>query len=78
MTPNYAQSREESVLLLKLVIAEMSLHDAPFNPLTFAVFYEHLAGVNPTLSEALKAARDATPRLSSTAIEELYRLHVGS
>jgi diguanylate cyclase len=72
----YRQSRDESVVLLKLVIAEMSQHDAPFNPTTFAVCYEHLAGINPQLSQALVRAKQIQPRLDADAMAHLYRDHL--
>ncbi len=76
MMPQYAQTREESVALLKLVIAEMSQHDAPFNPATFAVFYEHLAGINPRLTEAVQQAKQVEPRLKPHTLAHLFREHV--
>ena len=62
MTPAYSQTREESAAPLKRVLAEMGPHDAPLNPATFAVWYEHLAGINPSLSMAFKQAREGRPR----------------
>jgi diguanylate cyclase len=72
----YLQSREESVVLLKRVIAEMSLHDAPFTPYTFAVWYEHFAAINPALSSAVQSALQQQPRLSADMLEALFRDHV--
>jgi diguanylate cyclase len=72
----YLQSKQESVTLLKLVIAEMSQHDAPLNPATFAVWYEYLAGINPGLTEAMDLARKAHVRLSAEVTLQLYLDHV--
>ena len=76
MNPIYRQSRDESVVLLRLVIAEMTQHDAPFNPATFAVCYEHLAGINPRLTQALARAKQVQPRLDAQAMDLLYRDHL--
>jgi diguanylate cyclase len=76
MNHNYRQSRDESVVLLRLVIAEMSQHDAPFNPATFAVCYEHLAGINPRLTQAIVQAKQVQPRLDAEAMALLYRDHL--
>jgi diguanylate cyclase len=76
MMAQYLQTREESVTLLRLVIAEMSLHDAPFNPATFAVFYEHLAGINPRLTEAVLQAKKLETRLKALTLARLFRDHV--
>jgi diguanylate cyclase len=73
MKPEYSQSRDESVTLLKVVIAEMNQHEAPFTPITYAVCYEHLAGINPRLSEAFAQAKAASPHLASDTMARLYR-----
>jgi diguanylate cyclase len=72
----YLQSKQESVALLKLVIAEMSQHDAPLNPATFAVWYEYLAGINPRLTESMDLARKEQPRLSAEVTLQLFLDHV--
>ncbi|MEO5733957.1 MAG: GGDEF domain-containing protein [Rubrivivax sp.] len=65
-------------MLLKLVIAEMNAHDAVLNPHTFAVCYEHLAGINPGLSQAFADARQASARLSTTTMRTLHQSHVAA
>lgn len=76
MSNLYKQTREESAAILKLVIAEMGRHDAPFNPAAFSVWYEHFAGINPGLSQAVEICRQSSPRLTGETIDELYRTHV--
>ena len=76
MPTSYPQTREQSAALLKLVIAEMGQHDTPFSPLSFAVWYEHLAGTNPSLSQSLAQLRGQHPRLAAADIEALYRDHI--
>lgn len=72
----YTQSKEDTVALLRLVLASMGQHDAAFNPLAFAVFYEHLAGINPRLSAAFEEQRQAQPRLSDATVRRLHRDYV--
>ena len=72
----YVQSREESVTLVRQVLSAMGQHDAAFNPVTFAVFYDHLAGINPPLSQALGQAQQGSPRLDDGALHRLYHDHV--
>jgi diguanylate cyclase len=72
----YQQNKQESVALLKLVIAEMSQHDAPLNPATFALWYEYLAGINPGLTAAMDQARQSQPRLDAETTMQLYLDHV--
>jgi diguanylate cyclase len=76
MAIKYQQSKEDSIALLRLVIAQMGQHDAPFDPVTFAVWYEHLAGINPALSRAVERALQARPRLGADEIAQLHRDHV--
>lgn len=76
MPLHYQQTRDESAALLKRVIAEMGQHDAPFSPITFAVWYEHLAGINPNLSLAMKTSLAGSSRLTTGQIELLYQNHL--
>ncbi len=72
----YTEPREQSASLLRLIIKEMGQHDAGFHPLSFAVWYEYLAGINPPLVQALDERRRAQGRLDDEAIEALYHTHV--
>jgi diguanylate cyclase len=54
----------------------MSQHDAPFNPATFAVFYEYLAGINPRLTQAVEQAKQSEARLKPQTLAHLFRDHV--
>lgn len=74
----YTESREKSAELLRQVIALMSQHDAPFNPMTYTVWYEYVAGHNGRLREALDRFVTSEPRLSQGTVERLYREHVAS
>lgn len=72
----YAESRERSAELLRQVIALMAQHDAPFNPVTYTVWYEHAAGINSRLQQALDRCLKTEPRLSPATIERLYHEHI--
>jgi diguanylate cyclase len=72
----YNQTQAQSAELLRLVLARMSQHGAAFNPVTFAVWYEHVAGINPRLSEALEAVRKSDPKLGDDSVTRLHREHV--
>jgi diguanylate cyclase len=76
MSQMYHQTRDETAAILKRVIAEMGQHDAPYHPVTFTVWYEHFAGINPSLSRAIELSRQQHARLSGDTIEALYRAHV--
>jgi diguanylate cyclase len=51
----------------------MAEHEAPFTPVTFAVWYEHLAGINPALSRRLITLLETEPRLSDGSTQALYQ-----
>ncbi len=72
----YQQSKERSAELLRAALAQMANHDAAFHPHTFAVWYEHLGGINRALTEALQASLRKNPRLDDEAVAHLYREHV--
>ena len=72
----YPEPKEQTIPLLRLVLAQMGQHDAAFNPVTFAVFYEHAATTNPRLSAAFEAAQQATARLGDAAMRQLYSQHI--
>ena len=55
-TTKYKETREQSSEVMRQVLGMMSRHDAAFNPLNYAVWYEHFAGINTRLSAALEEA----------------------
>lgn len=74
----YNQTQAQSAELLRLVLARMSQHRAAFNPVTFAVWYEHLAGINGRLSAALEERRKADPDLGDDSVHALHRAHIAT
>jgi diguanylate cyclase len=73
---NYSESKEKSAEILRSVIGQMARHDAPFNPVTFAVWYEHLAGINQGLSEALNGVIARLVRLNDESVRQLFDAHI--
>jgi diguanylate cyclase len=73
----YNQTQAQSAELLRLVLARMSQHSAAFNPITFAVWYEHVGGINPRLSQALEQLRKSDPALGDDSVLRLHREHIG-
>jgi len=69
----YTEPRERSAELLRLALAQMGRHDAAFNPITFAVWYEHTAGTNARLNRAIDECLRGEPRLTDQTMERLYR-----
>ena len=72
----YQESREQSSEVMRQVLGLMARHDAAFNPLNYAVWYEHVAGVNSRLSAALEEALRTEPRLSDATLFHLHQTHM--
>jgi diguanylate cyclase len=72
----YSQSKAQSAEVLRLAIARMAEHDAGYNPITYAVWYEHLAGINAALMEAVEQALSTGQRIGDEQVLQLYREHV--
>lgn len=53
----YNHSKPESTEYLRLTLPHMARHDAPMHPFSYAVWYEHVAGMNQALSQAIAALR---------------------
>jgi diguanylate cyclase len=69
----YQESKEQSAELLRQVIALMGKHDAPFNPISFTVWYEFVSGMNAWLTQAVTEALLSEPRLSGATLLRLYQ-----
>ena len=55
MALHYTEAIETSADLLRLALPRMAQHDGPYHPTVFAVWYQHLAGMNRPLTQALTA-----------------------
>jgi diguanylate cyclase len=72
----YTEPKARSAELLRLTLAQMGRHEAAFNPVTFMLWYEHVAGINPKLSVALDALVAASKTIDDDAVLGLYKEHV--
>ena len=74
----YPQRKEQSAELLRLALGHMGRHEAAFNPLTFAVWYEYCGGANAELNAARdQRARQSLP-VDDAAVAALYQAHIAS
>ena len=51
-------------------------HEAPLNPISYAVWYEYVAGMNRTLNEAVDTLSASNTLLTAANIESLFNRHV--
>ena len=68
----YLQSRENSSELLRLALPLMAQQTAGFHPVSYSLWYEHVAGINPRLSQQLSTRLEAATPLTD---EDVYRLY---
>ncbi len=74
----YQQSREESAAILRRALQLMSPHRAGYHPLSYAVWYEHVAEINPTLTQELEKLLSSEGLLSDAEICRLHALHIAA
>ena len=72
----YTEPKARSAELLRLALAQMGQHAAAFNPTTFTLWYEHVAGINPRLSTALEALIQAPAVIDDAAVLTLHEAHI--
>jgi diguanylate cyclase len=68
----YTHSAAESAKLLRQALPYIGKHGGRYVPTAYTVWYEHLAGLNPALSEALKQALANPQPLGAEALDQLY------
>jgi diguanylate cyclase len=72
----YSRETAASGEILRLLLQKMVLHPAPFTPMTYAVWYEYLSGINPALTEAMHPLVERRSALDYDTIEILYSRYV--
>jgi len=72
----YAQTPAQSAELLRLVLPLIAQHGGHYVPTAYGVWYEHLAGVNPALSQALDPLLAQPGALDQQVIDQLCARHI--
>lgn len=72
----YREAREQSAELLRMVLPLMARHAAGFHPMSYAVWYEYVAGINPPLRTAMDQQLARGSQLSDADIFGLYATYV--
>ncbi len=76
MDNKYAQDKAASAEILRLILQKMAAHPAAFNPPTYAVWYEFLAGINPPLSEAMNNLFNDKGLLTTEIAQQLFDRYI--
>jgi diguanylate cyclase len=74
----YGEDREQSGEILRMALAYMGRQSAALNPCSYALWYEHCAGLNPPLSRALEARLAAESPLTDDDVWQLYTQHIAA
>ncbi len=68
----YGENKEQSGELLRLTLSLMGKQDAAYHPVSYQLWYEHVAGINPALSKALDERLNDNRPLTE---DEVHALH---
>jgi diguanylate cyclase len=72
----YSETRDRSIEILRQALPLMSRQRAAFHPLSFTLWYEHIAGINPELTRILEARMASSVSLTDDDVQRLYAQHV--
>ncbi len=72
----YTHDKNRSAEYLRLAIPHMSKQAAPVDPMSYAVWYEHVSGENPELSRAVRELLDRGQVLDAEATRNLYHRYI--
>ena len=74
----YLENKERSTEILRLALPLMARQLAAFHPLSYALWYEHCAGLNPDLSRILDGRLSANSALTEQDVWRLYAQHIAA
>ncbi len=74
----YLENKERSTEILRLALPLMARQVAAFHPLSYALWYEHCAGINPDLSRVLDGRLTSNTALSEADVWRLYAQHIAA
>jgi diguanylate cyclase len=72
----YSESKERTAELLRLALGHMGRHAAAFNPVTFTLWYEYTAGINPGLTTAIDQIIKHESSLDDETVIGLYKKYI--
>lgn len=72
----YSETREASGELLRMILPLLSKQAAGFHPISYALWYEYAAGINPLLKEDVDRFVETGKTLDDSMVSELYEKHI--
>jgi len=74
----YQESKDRSAEVLRLALAQMGRQAAAFNPITFTIWYEYAAGINPKLHAAMEQLLLDKQEIDDAIAARLYMEHIAA
>jgi diguanylate cyclase len=74
----YQQTRVQSAEFLRVAVGHMGRQQAALDPANYTLWYEHAAGLNPSLSRILDERLSAHSPLTDADVARLYAEHIAS
>ena len=72
----YNEPKDRSAEVLRLALGHMGKHAAAFNPVTFTIWYEYAAGINPRLHAAIDQLLQDKRGVGDELAAQLYLEHI--
>jgi diguanylate cyclase len=72
----YEHSKEQSAEFLRLALPLMAAQEAALHPISYTLWYEHVAAINSELSAALTARLEARTPVREEDVYELYARYI--
>ena len=72
----YIENRERSAELLRLALELMARQSAALHPMSYTLWYEHVAGINPPLSKVLETRLHTNQPLGEDDVYELHARYI--
>jgi diguanylate cyclase len=74
----YQQTRVQSAEFLRVAVGHMGRQHAALDPANYTLWYEHAAGLNPSLSRILDERLSGQSPLTDADVARLYAEHIAS
>jgi diguanylate cyclase len=72
----YREDKDQSAELLRLALPLMARQSAALHPISYTLWYEHVAGINPSLSSVLEASIAGKLPLGEDDVYDLHARYV--
>jgi diguanylate cyclase len=72
----YLETKQQSAEILRLTLPLMARQEAAYHPLSYALWYEHVAGINGPLTRLLSQRLSQNKALTESEVRRLYSRHI--